>query len=233
MRVLNCDDSGGGGGGLSKVSLDLTAADSLTDPNSLVGTATYDSGTDINSQPYQNGSGSTLDNLTVCAVYRYGLVATLPGFDAVAGDGLWSQVTAIGGTTDLDDIGVVIGLWDANKSQGYAHGLGGASDSIYRAIRASHSSDMSGASVATSLASGDLGVVGQMWWAPGSVTAHPGVTCCQMLGEASELAENMLSGTADVSDLELIVALIAVNNTDNGAKVAQVRLEVARVPFPQ
>lgn len=221
-----------GGAGLSWVSLDLTAAISLTDPNDLVGTATYNSGTDVNSIPYQNDSGSTLDGITEGAFYSFNLADTLAGMDMAAGDYLMIRVTGISGTVDWDDIGILIGLHDTNKTQMFTLGLGGASDSIYRAMRSSHSDDMSGASVTTDLSGGDLVVVGQMGWAPGSVTSHPGLAVCQMNGEASEIVGNMLSGTATVSNLDLIVGMIAVNTTDNGAKVAQVRLEVARVSFP-
>ena len=77
--------SGNGDDGLLWVPFDVTSALSLTDTNSLVGTATHNSTTKVNSQPYENASGTALDNLIKGAVYSFGL-DHLPGLDLEAGE---------------------------------------------------------------------------------------------------------------------------------------------------
>jgi len=222
---------------IDAVVLDLTDG-TESDVNSLVGTVTILAG--VNSIPYQNASAATLsaigDGATGGARWEFGLDATLPGFDIEAGDQMGFRLTLPSGSVDLDDVGILVGFRDVGGTDdSLAFGMRAINTTWYYGAYANEGTTATGGAVTDqTTASADVSCTGVIGWPVGPITDS---VCVGKVAIGSSAAQQTGGGLtvpkpSDTTTMKIVVAMVTANTTDNGAKVAQVKVEVWRIPTP-
>lgn len=229
----NLDAYAAGLGVIEMVTIDITSAPSFLDPNGLVSGIVYNAGTGYNDVSYQNTSGIALDGALEGYMGRFTLASVLPGFDIDAGDGLLVRATAQAGTSDWHDFGVGVGLYETAVAQAAASGLAGFGTTSYQALLTGQSASTRSSAIAYSLATSEVQSYGVVMVPPGAYT-NTDVVITAGMAQIDTTATGVSMGANGklAANTELIVALTAQSNVNRGARVASVKLEVGRIPFP-
>jgi hypothetical protein len=215
--------------------LDLTAADTVTDPNSLLnGTVTHAAG--VNTVPLRNDALSLSDGYEEGLTYQFNLEDEYPDFDMTHGV-LGIRITWPVQASNLEDIIVCVGLRQS-ATKGLAMGAYQENTTTEWGVRwmAAASDGGATATAAQSLITTEL-----VWYA--TMQLH-GETSSGLLGGVSMgdptggLQHTGTTGTMGAgtpwaaSDFEIIASFGTASATDHGALSNDIKIEVSDLGPP-
>lgn len=227
--------SGGGGGAaqLRWVALNITTVTEV-DPNGLVSATAFNAGTGVCSITYDNGSAAVLDGTGEGASWVFPIESILPGIDLDAGDIFLYRVTAIANTAEWRQFTAAVGMRNTTSSSASAAGLNGTTGTVYRTAHMTNTASTYGTTITTNLGASELVGTGSQQWAAGNFTnAINGVVRAMMVDETSNLIPVSYVATGALATNPIVVSVGTSDAVSYGGLVAQVRFEVARVPYPR